>query len=82
MSDCASSVHAALHEVIVREFAWKRHACKLLAALTGASPRTCEKWLAGTHMPHGDALVRLMAKNEAVDAEMERMKQLIRASSS
>ena len=74
----ASHLHGRLHGVIVREFGWRKHAAKLLAVLTGASPRTAEKWLAGTHMPQGVALLRLEANCEAVEREMARLRALAR----
>ena len=82
MSVTASDFDNRLLDVVIREFGKLRHAPKILSALTGASPRTAEKWLARKHAPQGAALVRLMANCEAVDAEIERMKNLIRASSS
>ena len=76
VTGCEMQAH--LHGVLVREYGFRRHAAKLLATITGASPRTAEKWLAGTHMPQGAALLRLMANCEAVDTEMSRMKALAR----
>ena len=78
MNVTASDFTDCLLDVVIREFGKVRHGAKILATLTGASPRTTEKWLARKHAPEGAALLNLMARCEAVDAEMARLKALAR----
>jgi hypothetical protein len=47
---------------IKRTFGPLKHAAKLLARASGATPRTAENWLAGEHAPNGENLVELMAR--------------------
>jgi hypothetical protein len=47
---------------IKRTFGPLKHAAKLLARASGATPRTAENWLAGEHAPNGENLVQLMAE--------------------
>jgi hypothetical protein len=47
---------------IKRIFGPLKHAAKLLARASGATPRTAENWLAGEHAPNGENLVQLMAE--------------------
>jgi hypothetical protein len=47
---------------IKRTFGPRKHAAKLLARASGATPRTCENWLSGEHAPNGENLVQLMAE--------------------
>jgi len=47
-----------------------RNASKLLARQARVSHRTAENWLAGKNAPNGDALVKLMAHNDELAAEI------------
>jgi hypothetical protein len=79
VSGTHEAYQGALHGVLKREFGCRRNAAKVLAKLAGGvSPRTAENWLSGACAPQGQALLSLMANNEAVDAEMERLKALLR----
>ena len=68
---------ATYNDVVIgyirREFAPLKHAAKLLARASGASPRTCENWLAGSHAPNGESLVQLMAECHDLADEVMRL---------
>jgi hypothetical protein len=63
----------AVNRVIKRRFAPLKHAAKLLARASGASPRTAENWLAGSHAPSGESLLNLMAACPELADEMNRV---------
>lgn len=63
----------AVRGVIQRRFAPFKGAAKLLARASGASPRTCEHWLAGSHAPNGEKLLNLMAACEELADEVNRL---------
>lgn len=63
----------AVNGVIRRQFAPLKHAAKILARLSGASPRTAENWLAGSHAPNGEKLLNLMATCPELADEVNRV---------
>jgi hypothetical protein len=58
---------------IKRTFGPLKHAAKLLARASGATPRTCENWLAGEHAPNDENLVELMAACSELAEEINRL---------
>ncbi len=46
---------------------------KVLARMTGASPRTCESWQRGETEPRASQMVALMAADAAIFAEIARL---------
>jgi hypothetical protein len=78
MSVTTEDYQSAVHQALRREFGPRRNAAKLIARLSGASPRTAENWLAGLCAPQGAALLNLMARCEAVEAEVARLTKLAR----
>ncbi len=67
------SYATTVHTVLVREYAPKRFAAKLLARAAGVSPRTAENWIQGLCAPRGDELIRLMAECDALRVEILRL---------
>lgn len=61
-SDRSDSVFAINWQRIVREakLYWPRHTAKHLARVTGASPRTCYRWLADDAQPPASAIVSIV----------------------
>lgn len=62
-----------VHRVLRAEFQPLKHATKILARLTGATPRAAENWLAGVCAPQGVHLIKLMAHCDELKAEIDRL---------
>ncbi len=74
-----SSIYAeSVRDVLQREYGPLRNAAKVLGKMAGVSYRTAQNWLDGANAPQGAALLNLMAKSAAVDAEMARLKAMAR----
>ncbi len=56
-----------------RVFGPLRNASKIVARMTGSSPRTVENWFAGTCAPRGFELIKLMAECAELRAEVDRL---------
>ena len=77
LSGC-NAMMAATHSesfagAIRREYGPLRHAPKILARKSGASPRAAETWLSGKHAPSFNQLIPLLANCEALMAELHRL---------
>lgn len=74
-----SAIYAeSVRDALQREYGPLRNAAKVLGKLAGVSHRTAQNWLDGANAPQGAALLNLMAKSAAVDAEMARLKAMAR----
>ena len=78
MTVTSTVYQSSLQQVLVAEFGRLRNAAKVIARLADTTPRTAQNWLTGACAPQGAALLNLMAKCEAVDLEMARLKALAR----
>lgn len=73
MSDSASHYTDVFGNWVERKYAPLRHARKLLARDAGSSPRTAEHWISKRHVPKAEELIRLMANNDDLAAEIWRL---------
>ncbi|ATU72653.1 hypothetical protein SXCC_04770 [Gluconacetobacter sp. SXCC-1] len=69
----AAAYRDTLCAVLQRKYGRVRHGAKTLAQSIEGSPRTVQKWIAGTSAPRGEELVKLMAECDELRDEIFRL---------
>ncbi|AQS89439.1 hypothetical protein A0U93_10195 [Neoasaia chiangmaiensis] len=72
LDGCAEIVSRVLR----RRFGSERHGAKLIARAADVSPRTARNWMAGSCVPRGDELMRLMSEcDELAEAIFQKVRE-------
>ncbi|MEG3348384.1 hypothetical protein [Novacetimonas sp. GS1] len=69
----AAAYRDTLCAVLQRKYGRVRNGAKTLARSIEASPRTVQKWIAGTAAPRGEELLKLMSECDELRDEIFRL---------
>ena len=73
MSDTVGTYEDVVLSVIDREYGSLRNGAKILARHAKSSIDAAKNWIYGRRVPTGEALVNIMAENDAMYAEIIRI---------
>ena len=68
MTTAVAGMPASVADALRR--VWPKHTAKAAADATGHSPRSVEDWLQGRRRGDWDALIKLMARSDAMEREV------------